>query len=538
MAIKGSLREASLADVCQLLSLGLKTGCLAITDRGRFGEVYFERGRITYARIVNRKDRLGSTLVRSGAITKEQLETVAEQRERGPDASIADLLLTAGLVDEETVGRFVRQQVEETIFHLFTWSQGTFFFEADREPDPTCVRVSVAADSVLLEAARRTDEWSLIENDIPSLQLIFEPDQGALDGLDSAPTPVQAEILELLDGERSLEQVVDETGLSEFEVGTAVHELLKKGLVHERGHRAQTGDDDSELRERRNLGHAFYQAGMLADARAAFQRALELDPADVDARFHVALVSLREGQFQVAAAELRALIEQAGPHYGAFTNLALALRRLGRNRDALLVLDEAERVKPDAPAVALARAAIRLDERRIGEARQELAEYRSRLGDGEPAVGVYYYMAGLASALLGEAEQAETISQAGLEAHPESPPMHLLAGLLAERRGDSDSAEGHYRRAVDIDPRLVQAHKSLGDVAYARGAHDRALQRYQRAAELDPELGDDVYARLGDLHYRARNREGAIRHWRTALEMNPGNQAVRNNLEIVTHAPT
>ena len=43
MAIKGSLKEASLADVCQLLALGQKTGCLSITDKSRFGQIYFDR---------------------------------------------------------------------------------------------------------------------------------------------------------------------------------------------------------------------------------------------------------------------------------------------------------------------------------------------------------------------------------------------------------------------------------------------------------------------------------------------------------------
>ena len=37
MAIKGSLKEASLPDVLQLLALGQKTGCLSIADRSNFG---------------------------------------------------------------------------------------------------------------------------------------------------------------------------------------------------------------------------------------------------------------------------------------------------------------------------------------------------------------------------------------------------------------------------------------------------------------------------------------------------------------------
>jgi hypothetical protein len=62
MAIKGSLKEASLPDVLQLLALGQKTGCLSIADRSNFGYIYFEKGRISYASIVNRRDRLGEIL--------------------------------------------------------------------------------------------------------------------------------------------------------------------------------------------------------------------------------------------------------------------------------------------------------------------------------------------------------------------------------------------------------------------------------------------------------------------------------------------
>ena len=73
MAIKGSLKEASLPDVIQLLYLGRRTGCLAVADRQNLGHIYFEEGKLTYASIVNRRDRLGDMLVRNGRITAEQL---------------------------------------------------------------------------------------------------------------------------------------------------------------------------------------------------------------------------------------------------------------------------------------------------------------------------------------------------------------------------------------------------------------------------------------------------------------------------------
>jgi len=73
MAIKGSLKEASLPDVLQLLALGKKTGCLAVADRQNFGYIYFDEGRISYASIVNRRDRIGDLLRKNQLVTSDQL---------------------------------------------------------------------------------------------------------------------------------------------------------------------------------------------------------------------------------------------------------------------------------------------------------------------------------------------------------------------------------------------------------------------------------------------------------------------------------
>ena len=82
MAIKGSLKEASLSDVLQLLSLGQKTGCLTVTDKANLGYIYFDRGRISYASLVNRRDRLGDILVKNEKISQEDLDIAIEEQSR------------------------------------------------------------------------------------------------------------------------------------------------------------------------------------------------------------------------------------------------------------------------------------------------------------------------------------------------------------------------------------------------------------------------------------------------------------------------
>src|SRR5690554_5079250 len=195
--------------------MGQKTGCLSVTDRSKFGQIYFERGRITHATIVNRRDRLGDLLVRDGLITHAQLREAVESQAGDPDRRLGELLVERGVLTAEQLERFIRIQVEEAVFSLFTWSRGSFFFEVDQYPEPTETKLSINPESLLLEGARRVDEWGLIEKKIPTFDLIFDADVDRIRASDVELTAEQEAILPHLDGNHTVHELVDATGLGE-----------------------------------------------------------------------------------------------------------------------------------------------------------------------------------------------------------------------------------------------------------------------------------------------------------------------------------
>src|SRR5688572_8158688 len=539
MAIKGSLKEASLADVCQLLALGQKTGSLSIADRSRFGQIYFDKGRITYARVVNRRDRIGDLLVRDGVLTQEQLTSALEAQNSEPDKKLGELLISRGYLKESDLQLYIRLQIEEAIYHLFTWSRGNFFFEADETPEGD-ITVSINPDSLLLEAARRVDEWSQIEKKIPSLDLVFEVEQDRLDASDVELKADQRKTASLFDGTRTVQEVADETNLDEFEVGRTLYGLIQAGFAHRVEKKVVEPDlsrgRDAEATERRNLGVAFYRASMWDDAAREFQRVLELNPADFEARFHLALVSLRAEKYREGLRQMKALLEETGPNFAVFINMAYALRRLGRPNDALLVLEEADAIKPNTTAVALARGVAHLEAGELPQALQNFKQYRQLLVMSEQTPAIYFYYAALGYAIGGNLVLADQVITEGLSVHGAAAPLLLLAGAIAERRNEFILAERYYRQVVEEDANLVHALKNLGDVAYKRSAHDEAAEYYRRVISIASAFGDDVYAKLGNIAYKAQRREDALRFWQRSLELNPDNQVVRNNLDIVAGA--
>ncbi len=60
--------------------------------------------------------------------------------------------------------------------------------------------MSINPESLLLEGARRVDEWSLIEKKVPSFDLIFVVDDGRLAASEAQWTPLQDQLLPLIDG--------------------------------------------------------------------------------------------------------------------------------------------------------------------------------------------------------------------------------------------------------------------------------------------------------------------------------------------------
>ena len=233
MAINGTIEEAGLPDVLQLLTLGRKSGCLTVADGATQGKVYLDVGRVSYATVANRLDRLGDLLVKSGRITREQLSEAADQQARASSKrQIGRILVDSGHIDRADLEKFVRLQVEEAVYYLFTWKQGTFGFTSDERPPHQTLLVSLDPESLLLEGARRVDEWSLIEKKIPSFDLVYRLNRqklsrSAADDL----TDEQKRIVPLLDGTRDVTGLIDLSGMGEFDVGKALYGLMVAGFV-------------------------------------------------------------------------------------------------------------------------------------------------------------------------------------------------------------------------------------------------------------------------------------------------------------------
>ena len=174
MALQGSLSELSLPDVIQLVSVSGKTGAFHLKKDGEEGAIHLKDGQIV-------------------------------------DAFIGNL------------------RGEHAVYEMAIWSEGDFFFSAGEETAEVTVRKSNA--NLMMEAARRLDEWRVLSRKIPSLDFVpyFTQREKGQDQVTLSPQ--EWILVTRVDGGRSIETIASDLRWAAFDVSKLLFGMITSGLV-------------------------------------------------------------------------------------------------------------------------------------------------------------------------------------------------------------------------------------------------------------------------------------------------------------------
>lgn len=326
VTMRGDLDQIQLADIFQTLAMSKMEGVLLVRNPLEERQVYCHNGTVRIKvppRVAMR--RLGQRLVHAGLLQPEQLRAtlVLQRKERLP---LGELLVQEGLLTQDQIDEVAGMQVAEDLFALFTWRHGTFEFYKGELTNPDqraafdlCPEFEV--NSLLLEVARRADEWELILAAIGSLDevphRIAEPANP--EDLDES----HRTLLYGADGHTTYRSLAEQTTHSLFEVARGARDLAQGGLI--------ANVDDAQL------------------ARVAMQYA-------------------EEAQEKRAIVLLQTLRDRPGDRSGEVVQvMAAALERAGERKLAGTVLLEAAQQEADgATALKMARRARDLAPRDAG----------------------------------------------------------------------------------------------------------------------------------------------------------------------------
>ncbi|MGE5235919.1 MAG: DUF4388 domain-containing protein [Acidobacteriota bacterium] len=263
MALEGTLRDFSLADIFQLIGLQRKTGVLTLRCPEDVVTISFLEGRVVGADSLNKRleDRLGQVLLRTSSLTQDDLERALKVQMETLER-LGHILLRLKLLSRDGLKDALEQQILQIIYRVFRWQDGDYHFSQETSIDYDQELVTpMGAESILMEGARMLDEWPIIEKRIPHRGIVFvrtaaadrveptsEEDVEAVEEFEfdidlgpSQPTPpgkirvspLEAEVLDLLDGHATVDDIVRQSTGGEFETCKALYNLVTRSLIRE-----------------------------------------------------------------------------------------------------------------------------------------------------------------------------------------------------------------------------------------------------------------------------------------------------------------
>lgn len=236
--------------------------------------------------------------------------------------------------------------------------------------------------------------------------------------------------------------------------------------AYERARALAPGDAEPYLQ----LGQILLRAGKPGQALYELGRAVEIDPHNLDVRYHLYQVYRQSGMQQEAVAQLRLL--KAGEDPTAIAGLFLRHGREHLRRDELDSAADDYRLAlelfPDDEETLWALGDILRRQGRPAEALRVWA--RGVWVAPSPALDERL----LALADEGLAEQIALVYKRAMLLHPNDGRLPLALGDLAETMGQGAEAAAYWAEAAAVQPDLVQAHLRLERHYDAAGQPEQA----------------------------------------------------------------
>jgi tetratricopeptide (TPR) repeat protein len=347
MAIQGPLRELGVHDVFQLLDLGRKTGTLRISSelRQNRGTIWFEDGAVVAAAIDSNPHPLGGILLRAGQLRQEDLTRAMALQEQGDGRRLGEILVEIEAISPRQLAEQVRAQVEDVIFTLLGWAEGHFIFEEGNPAEiPRDAELRITTESVLLEAARRIDEWSAIESQVPHLGVVAR--LSPLPGEDRPGSlrlvPFEWRVLAAVDGGRDVRAIATVVGASEFATARALFGLASAGVIvlHDAAAASAAAAGDVEVEALLGRAEEHLRLLDLDAARTIARAALAGHPGEVAPQVLLGRLALIEHRALDAQEHLRDALRMAPGHAQARRLLGAALAASGRLEEAARAWEE------------------------------------------------------------------------------------------------------------------------------------------------------------------------------------------------------
>ena len=239
-----------------------------------------------------------------------------------------------------------------------------------------------------------------------------------------------------------------------------------------------------------NLGTVLVEKGLVDEAIANYQKAVELEPTSALVHTNLGTVLGDKGRLDEAIASHRKAIELVPKLAAAHSNLGENLTKKGQLDEAIAECEKAVELEPTSAGAHHNRGNALL---RKGQFDEAMACFRKALDLDPTHFGAYSNMGAILCDIKRDYDGAITCFRKAIEldpSHERIADVHHNLGTALRNKNQLDEAIASFRKSIELNPKLAEAHVNLGFTLASLGRFGESLDSYRRAHELGSKRPD------------------------------------------------